>query len=106
MYVKLVELSNARGRIYLGRYYSEGIIRKLMEDELSVFMTDAWVEESGTQNGAAFQCYPYFFVRAGEYGIPPEAIVRKMTGAVADRFRIPARGYLKNGYFADITVLA
>ena len=105
MYVKLAELSNAKGRIYLGRYYSEDIIRKLMEDELSVFMTDAWVEEYGTQNGAAFQCYPYFFVRAKEYGIPPEAVVRKMTGAVADRFRIPARGYLKNGYFADVTVL-
>ena len=27
-----------------------------------------------------------------------------MTGAVADRFSIPERGYLKPGYFADVTV--
>ena len=42
------------------------IVRTLMEDKLSVFMTDAWVEESGAQNSAAFQCFPYFFVRARE----------------------------------------
>ncbi|MBQ3913566.1 MAG: amidohydrolase family protein, partial [Lachnospiraceae bacterium] len=30
--------------------------------------------------------------------------VRKMTGAIADRFALRDRGYLKEGYFADITV--
>lgn len=30
--------------------------------------------------------------------------VRKMTGAVADRFSIKDRGYIKPGYFADLTV--
>ena len=30
--------------------------------------------------------------------------VRKMTGAVADRFSIPERGYVKPGFFADLTV--
>jgi adenine deaminase len=33
----------------------------------------------------------------------PRAI-RKMTGAVADRFSISGRGYVKPGYFADLTV--
>jgi N-acyl-D-amino-acid deacylase len=105
MYVKLTELSKAQGRIYLGRYYSDEIVRTLMEDKLSVFMTDAWVEEAGAQNSAAFQCFPYFFVRAREYGIPPESVVRKMTGQTADRFRIPERGYLRPGFFADVSVL-
>ena len=27
-----------------------------------------------------------------------------MTGAVADRFMLPERGYLKEGYYADLTV--
>ncbi len=27
-----------------------------------------------------------------------------MTGAVADRFMLPQRGYLKEGYYADLTV--
>ena len=30
--------------------------------------------------------------------------VRKMTGAVADRFAIKDRGYVKPGYYADLTV--
>ena len=30
--------------------------------------------------------------------------IRKMTGAVADRFSIKDRGYIKPGYFADLTV--
>ena len=38
-------------------------------------------------------------------GIPVERIVRKMTGATADRYRIPERGYLKPGFKADLTVI-
>ena len=30
--------------------------------------------------------------------------IRKMTGAIADRFSLPQRGYLKTGYFADLTI--
>ena len=33
----------------------------------------------------------------------PRAI-RKMTGAIADRFSLPQRGYIKEGYYADLTV--
>ena len=32
------------------------------------------------------------------------ATLRKMTGAVADRFSIPDRGYVRAGCFADLTV--
>ena len=105
MYLKLVELSNRSGSIYLGKYYNDDIVRTLMEDDLSVFMTDAWVEEKGLQNIAAFQTFPQFFLLAKRWGIPYEKIVRKMTGATADRFGIPDRGYLRPGYKADITVL-
>lgn len=105
MYLKLVELSKLAGSIYLGKYYNDEIVRRLMEDELSVFMTDAWVEEKGLQNIAAFQTFPQFFLLAKRYGIPTEKIVRKMTGATADRYGIAQRGYLKAGCKADITVL-
>lgn len=43
MYLKLVELSDRKGTIYLGKYYNDEIVRRLMEDDLSIFMTDAWV---------------------------------------------------------------
>lgn len=105
MYLKLVELSKRNGSIYLGKYYNDEIVRRLMEDELSVFMTDAWVEEKGLQNIAAFQTFPQFFVLAKRYGMPLERIVRKMTGATADRFGLEKRGYLKAGYKADLTII-
>ena len=105
MYLRLVELSGRAGSIYLGKYYNDEIVRRLMEDDLSVFMTDAWVEEKGLQNIAAFQTFPQFFLLAKRYGIPMEKIVRKMTGATADRYGIPRRGYLKEGCKADVTVL-
>ena len=105
MYLKLVDLSDRAGSIYLGKYYNEEIVRRLMEDELSVFMTDAWVEEKGLQNIAAFQTFPQFFVLAKRYGIPAESIVHKMTGKTAERYRIPERGFLRPGYKADLTVI-
>ena len=105
MYLKLVDLSDRAGSIYLGKYYNAEIVRRLMEDELSIFMTDAWVEEKGLQNIAAFQTFPQFFLLAKRCGIPVEKIVRKMTGATADRYRIPERGYLRPGYKADLTII-
>lgn len=105
MYLKLVDLSNRAGSIYLGKYYNADIVRRLMNDELSVFMTDAWVEDKGLQNIAAFQTFPQFFLLAMKDGIPIQKVVRKMTGLTADRYQIPERGYLKPGYKADITVI-
>ena len=105
MYLKLVELSHRAGSIYLGKYYNDEIVRRLMEDDMSVFMTDAWVVDKGLQNIAAFQTFPQFFLLARRYGIPMEKIVRKMTGATADRYGIPKRGYIKPGFQADVTVL-
>ena len=105
MYLKLVELSDRKGSIYLGKYYNDEIVHRLMEDDLSVFMTDAWVEGKGLQNIAAFQTFPQFFLLAKRWGIPTEKIVRKMTGATADRYKIAERGYLRSGYKADITVI-
>ena len=105
MYLKLVELSNRSGNLYLGKYYNADIVKRLMEDELSIFMTDAWVEEKGLQNIAAYQTFPQFFLLGKEYGIPTQTIVRKMTGLTADRYKMPERGYLRPGYKADITVI-
>ena len=31
--------------------------------------------------------------------------IRRMTGLIADRFEIPKRGYLREGYFADVLVI-
>jgi N-acyl-D-amino-acid deacylase len=104
-YLRIVELSGGKGRVNMYRYYSGDIIQKLMRHEPSLFMTDAWIEADGVQNASAYGCFPRFLQLARETQVlPPEAAVRKMTGAVADRFGIPGRGYLRPGFAADVTV--
>ena len=102
-YLKLVELSGGKGRVLMHKYLTGGILKRLMDDPNCLCMTDAWLEEKGMQNPACFDCFPEFLRLAGERNML-EKTVRQMTGATADRFRIPERGYLKKGYIADITV--
>jgi N-acyl-D-amino-acid deacylase len=104
-YLRIVDMSEGKGRVNMYRYYNNDIIQKLMCHEPSLFMTDAWLESCGVQNAAAYGCFPKFLQLSREtQSISMEAAVRKMTGAVADRFGIPNRGYLRKGYAADITV--
>lgn len=103
-YMKIVDLSQGRARIQLDQYLSEEIIQRLMKDDYSIIMTDAWFEEKGMQNGAAYQTFPHFLVRAKEMGMPLEQIIHKMTGKTAERFRIKGRGTIESGNFADLTI--
>lgn len=103
-YIKVVEMSGGTGRVNLYRYYSDTLIEKLAKHEASLYMTDAWIEEKGVQNAAAYSCFPKFLALSRDKNIPLEKVVRKMSGAVADRFGIPGRGYIKKGLAADVTV--
>ncbi len=103
-YLLLVEKSEGQGRIMLGKYYNEEIIKNLMQDPLTIYMTDAWVEDTGSQNASAYQAFPYFIKRAKEYNFPLFNVINKMTHLTAERFRIPNRGLIKKGYYADITI--
>lgn len=104
-YLMLCEQSNFGGRVNMGPYSTPEIVTALSRHENVLYMTDAWVEEHGVQNPAIYDCFPKFLHLSlnGKGDTMPRAI-RKMTGAVADRFSIPARGYVKPGYFADLTV--
>ncbi len=88
------------------RYSSFQNVMDLMKHRASLFMTDATPYSQGAQNPAAFGNYPRFFEIARDYRLlSPQETIRKMTGAVADRFKIPKRGYIKEGYVADITIV-
>ena len=64
-------------------------------------MTDAWVEDHGVQNPAIYDCFPKFLKHSLQgWGDALSATVRKMSGAVADRFRLKDRGYVTPGAFA------
>ena len=104
-YMELAEMSNFKGRANMGPYTTPEIIVWQSKRDNVLFMTDAWVEEHGIQNPAIYDCFPKF-IRSSllGHGDTMPRTVRKMTGAVADRFSIPERGYVKPGFFADLTV--
>ena len=104
-YLMLCEKSNFAGRANMGPYSTPEIIRDLEHKDNVLYMTDAWVEDFGVQNPAIYDCFPKFLQDAVTgLGDTLPNTVRKMTGAVADRFMIKERGYLKEGYYADLTV--
>ncbi|MDR0884505.1 MAG: amidohydrolase family protein [Oscillospiraceae bacterium] len=104
-YIMLCDLSHNQGRVNQYKYSTPEILRTLSRHPDVLYMTDAWIEKKGVQNPAAFDCFPKFLQLSlrGE-GDSMAQTVRKMSGAVADRFALPNRGYLKPGNYADITV--
>ncbi|MCR5089255.1 MAG: amidohydrolase family protein [Oscillospiraceae bacterium] len=104
-YLMLCEVSKFRGRVNMGPYSTPEIISDFEHNENCLYMTDAWVEDHGVQNPAVYDCYPKFLRDSllGTGDTLPRTI-RRMTGATADRFMLPQRGYLKEGYYADLTV--
>jgi N-acyl-D-amino-acid deacylase len=104
-YLMLCEQSDFSGRVNMGPYSTPQIVSDLSRHDNVLYMTDAWVEENGVQNPAIYDCFPKFLHLSlnGKGDTMPRAI-RKMTGAVADRFSMKDRGYVKPGCFADLTV--
>ena len=104
-YLMLCECSDFKGRVNMGPYSTPEIISSFERHPHCLFMTDAWVEDHGVQNPAIYDCYPKFLRDAllGT-GDTVEGTVRKMTGAVADRFMLEGRGYVKAGCYADLVV--
>ena len=104
-YLMLCEKSNFKGRVNMGPYTTPEIIHEFERRDDCLYMTDAWIEEKGVQNPSCFNCYPKFLRDSlSGLGDSLEKTIRKMTGAIADRFALPERGYVKEGYFADLTI--
>ena len=104
-YLDICEKSDFKARVLMGSYQNEAIVRRLMESGQSLFMTDAWVEESGKQNGAIYGVFPRFFRIAREMGWPVEKDRRADDGSAARRFGLEQRGLIREGYFADLNVI-
>ena len=104
-YLMLCEKSGFKGRVNMGPYSTPEIIREFSHNDNCLYMTDAWVEDAGVQNPAIYDCFPKFLRDAVlGTGDTMAKTIRKMTGATADRFGLENRGYLKEGYFADLVV--
>jgi N-acyl-D-amino-acid deacylase len=97
--------SEGRARVLNHRYSNLENVKALMSHPAALFMTDATVALEGAQNPACYGNFPRFLQYARDFRLLSlEDVVYKMTGASAERFVIPKRGVLKDGYFADITV--
>ena len=104
-YLMLCEKSNFQGRVNMGPYTTPEIISQFEKDPRCLYMTDAWVEDHGVQNPAIYDCFPKFLQDAllGT-GDAMEKTIHRMTGATAERFNLRERGYIRSGYYADLTV--
>ena len=100
----LCEKSNFQGRVNMGPYTTKEIISQFERDPNCLYMTDAWVEDHGVQNPAIYDCFPKFLRDAllGT-GDTIENTISRMTGATAKRFNLRERGFIRPGYFADLT---
>jgi len=106
----LIDLSRRSGgqaKVLLHHAGTDRIVEALIRHPAALFMTDAWVEPSGVQNPAAHGAFPRLLQLARDRRLLPlEEVVRKMTGATAERFGLVGRGRLGEGLPADITVFA
>jgi len=102
-YLRLVDDTEGKGRVLMHKYLTPDILARLMSDDRCLYMTDAWIEDEGMQNPAAFGCFPEFLRLARERGTLVRTI-RQMTGATADRFRLKDRGYIREGAYADLVL--
>ena len=104
-YLHLCEISDYAGRVLMNPYNTREITSDLSKHDHVLLMTDSWVEEKGVQYQSIYDCFPKFLHLSlnGEGDTMPRTI-RKMTGATADRFKLKDRGYIRAGYFADITI--
>ena len=104
-YLMLCEKSDFKGRVNMGPYTTPDIIHEFEKRDDCLYMTDAWIEEKGVQNPSCYDCYPKFLKDSIDgLGGSMSQTIRKMTGAIADRFALKDRGYIKEGYFADFTI--
>ncbi len=97
------------------RQDKEGLMKALLDGKIDMITTDhaphTWKEKTGhyfeSKSGGplvqhSLQMLLYYYERQV---ISLEKIVEKMSHHVADAFKIIDRGYLREGYFADLVLL-
>jgi len=100
------EKTGGRASVLNHNYSNMEVMDALIRYPRCLFMTDTVVNpEGGIQNPASFGNFPRLLQFARDRKLVSlEEVVRKMTGASAERFKIKDRGVLQEGLAADITV--
>ncbi|MFH2130339.1 MAG: amidohydrolase family protein [bacterium] len=104
-FIDFVQKSGGKAAVLNHRYSNLEQVKAMIAHPASLFQTDATVLTDGTQNPAAFGNFPRILQYARDFRLLKlEAVVHKMTGASADRFKIQDRGVLAPNKAADIMV--
>ena len=103
--LQMYKASNGTAQVYLYNEQPEENVPKLMTHDRCLYMTDAWYMPGCHQNQCAYGTMPKFLRIARETGNQSlEKTVQHMTGNAALRFDLEKRGFIREGYFADLTV--
>jgi N-acyl-D-aspartate/D-glutamate deacylase len=103
--IEMARRSAGRARLLQRKMGNDKLLAELIRHRACLFMTGAAVERPGAENPAAFGGIARVLQVAREQKLlPVEEIVRRMTGATAERFAIKDRGLLKEGLAADVVV--
>ena len=96
-------------------HHKDALLTALLDDRLDIIATDhaphTWAEKGQSYwqapSGLPLVQHPLLmmldFVKQGKLSL--ETMVRKMSHAPADCFRIDRRGYVREGYWADLVVV-
>ncbi len=104
-FIDFIKKSNGRAAVLNHRYSNLEQVKAMIGHPASLFQTDATVLTEGTQNPAAFGNFPRILQYARDFHLLGlEEVVRKMTGASAERFNLKGRGILSENYAADIMI--
>lgn len=103
--IELARRSGGRARLLCQKIGNDKLLADLIRHRACLFMTGAAAERPGAENPAAFGALARVLEVSREQKLlPVEEVVRRMTGAIAERFDIRDRGLLKEGLAADIVV--
>jgi dihydroorotase len=96
-------------------HHKKALLAALLDDRLDIIATDhaphTWAEKQQSYwqapSGLPLVQHPLLmmleFVKQGKISL--EAVVRKMSHAPADCFQIDRRGYVREGYWADLVLV-
>jgi N-acyl-D-amino-acid deacylase len=99
----LAENLETRFRAYIANDDTDAVGRLLTTDSVALGLSDAGAHVDQLCDAPLFTDLLRTWVRERQV-MPLEAAVRKMTGEPADMFGFVRRGYLREGYWADVCV--
>jgi len=105
LYMDIYKRSNGFAWLFHLVAQREADIPREMAHPRCLYMLDCWVQPGAVQNACVYGGMVKFLRLARETkNQSMEETIAKMTGRVAKRFDLNRRGFLNDGYFADITV--